>query len=257
MSGCSLGPTIARGAAHVLESRVPRVTVGEFEGPLDLLLELIEEQRLDILTVRLGDLADTYLAKVRGLPELPAEEVAAFLVVASRLVLIKARSLLPQETLAELETVEADEADLRQRLLEYQAVRERAAALRARLDEGRRAFHREGGTVELPPRGGDMGALAAAWQKVLALARASREEELVGVSERYSIPDRAREIEELLRVQRAVSFSTLLLERPTLRFAVVTFLAILDLFRRGAIDLEQTDLFGEITVLRREPAQDG
>ncbi len=241
----------------MLESRAPHVTVEGFEGPLDLLLELIEEQRLDILTVRLGDLADAYLARVRALTELPSEEVAAFLVIASRLVLIKARSLLPQATPEELESAEVDEAELRARLLEYQVVRERAAAFRARLDEGQRAFHREGGTVELPPRGGDRAALAAAWQKVLALARAAREEEIVAPGERYSVEDRARAIEELVTLRRALSFTTLLLERQTLRFAVVTFLAILDLFRRGIIDLEQSELFGEITIVKRERANDG
>lgn len=223
-----------------------------------MLLELIEEQKLDILTVRLGDLADSYLARVRALAQLPADEVAAFLVVASRLVLIKARTLLPQPTTEELVSADADEAELRQRLLEYQAVRERAAALRARLDEGRRAFHREGGTpVALPPRGGDTGALAAAWQKVLALARATREQELVTPGERYSVEDRTREIEELLGVREEVAFSTLLAEHPTLRFAIVTFLAILDLFRRGIIDLEQEELYGDISIRRRERAANG
>lgn len=249
--------TRSSGRTAVLESRAPRVAVEGFEGPLDLLLELIEEQRLDVLTVRLGELAESYLARIRSLPELPAEEVAAFLVIASRLVLIKARSLLPQATTEVIESAEADEAELRARLLEYQAVRARAAALRTRLDEGRRAFHREGGTVDLPPRGGDTGALAAAWQKVLALARAAREEEVVTPGERYSVEDRAREIEELLSLRREVSFSTLLLERPTLRYAIVTFLAILDLFRRDAIDLEQRDLFGEIIVTRRARDVDG
>jgi segregation and condensation protein A len=238
----------------MLESRAPRVSVEGFDGPLDLLLELIEEQRLDVLTVRLGDLAETYLARIRAMPQLPAEEVAAFLVLAARLVLIKARSILPQPTAEESESAEADEGELRQRLLEYQAVRERAAMLRARLDEGRRAFHREGGTpVDLPPRGGDASALSAAWQKVLALARTAREEELVAPGERYSVEERALEIEELLRTQPAVSFGTLLLERPTLRFAIVTFLAVLDLFRRGVIDLQQEALFDDITVLRRTP----
>lgn len=241
----------------MLESRAPLVTVEGFEGPLDMLLELIEDQRLDVLTVRLGELADAYLARVRALSALPAEEVAAFLVIASRLVLIKARSLLPQATPEELESAEADEAELRARLLEYQAVRERAAALRARLDQGQRAFHREGGTVDLPPRGGDPDALAAAWQKVLALARAAGEEELVTPGERYSVEDRAREIEELVAQRGRVSFSTLLDARPTLRFAIVTFLAILDLFRRGAIDLHQADLFGEITITKKEPRASG
>ena len=89
-----------------MESQAPRVTMDGFDGPLDLLLELVEEKKLDILTVRLGDLADTYLARVRAMAELPADEVSAFLALASRLVLLKARSLLPS-----LEPLPEEEAE--------------------------------------------------------------------------------------------------------------------------------------------------
>ena len=234
----------------MLEHRTPSVAVEGFEGPLELLLELIEEQRLDILTVRLGDLADEYLAGVQALPALPSEEVASFLVLWSRLVLIKARSLLPQPTTEEFGEAEAHEHELRERLLEYQAVRERARVLRERL--AARAFHREGGTVELPPRGGDTTALAAAWRKVLELARTAPREEMVTPGERYNVEERAAEIESELAVRPEMRFSALLLERPTLTFAIVTFLALLDLYRRAVVDLRQDELFGEITVLRRE-----
>src|SRR5437867_2762483 len=101
----------------------PRVSVEGFDGPLDLLIELVEEKKLDILTVRLGDLADAYLARVRSLSALPAEEVSAFLALASRLVLLKARSLLPSLLpLAEMHEGESEE-ELRARLLEYAVVR--------------------------------------------------------------------------------------------------------------------------------------
>ena len=73
----------------------PNVSVEGFDGPLEMLLGLVEEKKLDILTVRLGELADAYLTRVRALDALPAEEVASFLALASRLVLLKARSLLP------------------------------------------------------------------------------------------------------------------------------------------------------------------
>src|SRR5256885_13185030 len=97
----------------------PHVTVEGFDGPLDLLLELVEEKKLDILTVRLGDLADAYLTRVRALDALPADEVASFLALASRLVLLKARSLLPAVTpIAEEDEAETEE-ELRARLMEY------------------------------------------------------------------------------------------------------------------------------------------
>lgn len=242
---------------NMLEPQAPHVAVEGFDGPLDLLLELIEEKRLDILTVRLADLADEYLDRVRALPELPSEEVAAFLVIGSRLVLIKARSLLPQPSADEVTESEADEEELRQRLLEYQAVRESARSLRGRLEEGRRAFHREGGTPDLPPHGGDAAALAAAWHRVLDLAKSAPADEMIAPAERYSVEQRTAEIEELLDVHRQLTFNTLLGVRPTLRFAIVTFVALLDLFRRGIVDLAQAERFGEIVVTRRQVASSG
>ena len=235
-----------------MESQAPRVTMDGFDGPLDLLLELVEEKKLDILTVRLGDLADTYLARVRAMAELPADEVSAFLALASRLVLLKARSLLPSlEPLPE-EEAESEE-ELRARLLEYAVVRERASALGARLRAGERAFHREGGTVELPPRGGEVDALALAFSRVLALAAKQREEDIVAPGERYSVEQRTAEIEALVASHGRLSFATLLGETVSVGFAVVTFIALLDLYRRGVIDLTQDDLFGDILVTRREP----
>lgn len=227
------------------------MTIDGFEGPLELLLQLVEERKLDILTMRLGDLADGYLARVRALPELPAEEVAAFLVIASRLVLLKARSLLPSlEPIAEDDEA-ASEEELRARLLEYATVKGRATALGDRLRAGERGFHREGGTVELPPRGGDTSALAAAWSKVLAIAARPREEEMVAPGERYSVEQRTAEIEALVAEHATLSFATLLGDRPTLGFAIVTFIALLDLYRRLVIEIDQDELFGEITIRRK------
>lgn len=189
------------------------------------------------------------------MPQLPADEVSAFLGVASRLVLIKARSLLPSLEPAAPDDEGETEADLRARLLEYAAVKGRATALGDRLRAGERAFHREGGTVELPPRGGDTSALAAAWTKVLALAARPREEELVAPGERYSVEQRTAEIEALIEQHEELSFATLLVsvpgEPPTLGFAIVTFIALLDLYRRAVIDLEQEALFGDIIVRRK------
>ena len=230
----------------------PNVTVEGFDGPLELLLELVEEKKLDILTVRLGELADAYLARVRALEALPADEVASFLALASRLVLLKARSLLPAlSPLSDEEEGETEE-ELRARLMEYAVVRERATALGDRLRSGERAFHREGGTVDLPPRGGEVTALAAAWSRVLALAAREREEDLMAPGERYSVEQRTSEIELIVRERGEITFTELLGPRPTLGWAVVTFIALLDLYRRIVIDLEQNALFTDIVIRRKE-----
>jgi segregation and condensation protein A len=246
-----VSPDEHRGDAPVIGVRPPRVTVEGFEGPLDLLLELVEEKKLDILTVRLGDLAAEYLARVRAMGSLPADEAAAFLWLASRLVLLKARSLLPSLEPIPDEDDEVSEEELRARLLEYAAVKQRATALGERLRAGERAFHREGGTVELPPRGGDTDALAAAWSRVLALALRQQREQVDVPPERYSVQRRTAEIEEIIAREGSVTFDRLLGDAPTLSFAVVTFIALLDMYRRLMIDLEQDELFGEIRIVRK------
>lgn len=233
-------------------ARPPRVTVDGFEGPLDLLLELVEEKRLDILSVRLGDLASDYLARVRALPSLPADEAAAFLWLASRLVVLKSRSLLPSLEPIAADEDEVSEEELRARLIEYATVRERAGLLGERLRAGERTFHREGGTTQLPPRGGDSDALAAAWSKVLSLAAQRTHEEIEIPAERYSVEHRTREIEELIAREGRITFVTLLGDEPSLAFAIVTFISLLDLYRRLVIDLVQEKLFGEIVVVRKE-----
>ena len=232
--------------------RPPEVAISGFEGPLDLLLELVEDRKLDIFTVRLGELADEYLARVRAMAALPADEVSAFLYIASRLVLLKARSLLPS-LIPRSEEDELDtEAELRLRLIEYATTKDRAAALGDRMRAGERAFHREGGSVILPPKGGDPDALAAAWLKVLALTRRT-EEEVEVPGERYSVELRTAEIEALMAEQPSVTFVTLLGERPTLGYAIVTFISLLDLYRRLVIDITQDELFGEIRIVRKGP----
>jgi segregation and condensation protein A len=231
----------------------PHVTVEGFDGPLEMLLQLVEEKKLDILTVRLGDLADAYLMRVRALAALPADEVASFLALASRLVLLKARSLLPSlAPLGEEDEGETEE-ELRARLMEYAIVRERAGALGDRMRAGERAFHREGGSpIGLPPRGGEVTALAAAWTRVLALAARTREQDMVSPGERYSVEDRTSEIEAIVAERSEVAFSELLGPVPTLGWAVVTFIALLDLYRRSIIDLEQDALFTDILIRRKE-----
>ena len=120
-----------------------RVTLEVFEGPLDLLLRLVEREELDITGVSLAAVADQYLAYVAALQEVSAANLADFLVIAARLLLIKSRSLLPRP---ECETDVSEQEDvgeqLAQQLLEYKRFKEVAANLREIEAVGLRAFSR-------------------------------------------------------------------------------------------------------------------
>ncbi|MBV9440211.1 MAG: segregation/condensation protein A [Candidatus Eremiobacteraeota bacterium] len=237
--------------------RALRVSLDVFDGPLDLLLNLVKEQRLDIATVPLATVADQYLAYVHAMEALDVELAADYLVVASTLVFLKSKALLPPvptDFAADgEESAEAVEARLRERLIAYSRYRDAGADLKARAAAAAAFYLRgEAGdpTAELVQRYRiDAAKLSAALGAAL---RAAKPEKRTLVRERISL------VEQMEVVARAVrrgesSFFALCsaLDRPAI---IVTFLAILELARRGRLRLEQHDPHGDLALLM--PAQD-
>src|SRR5207253_591886 len=125
-----------------------------FEGPLDLLLRLIEREELDITSIALAQVADEYLAQVRAMEAPEPEALSAFLVIAAKLLLIKSRALLPRPAPARGSDEAPDEGvELARQLREYQRYKQAAVLLRAWEDQGRRSYARVGAPpAPLPPR---------------------------------------------------------------------------------------------------------
>src|SRR5581483_9141541 len=116
--------------------------LGVFDGPLDLLLHLIERRELDITTVSLAEVADRYLSHVRAMEDVDPYGLAEFIAVAAKLLLIKSMVLLPRpERGPEAEDVD-DPTDLTERLREYQLIKQAATALKEREDAGLRSYGR-------------------------------------------------------------------------------------------------------------------
>src|SRR5438094_1219144 len=112
-----------------------------FEGPLDLLLRLIEREELDITAIALAQVADQYLAHVRALEAPDPAALSAFLVIAAKLLVIKSRALLPRPVAARGPDEAPDEGeDLARQLRQYQRYKQAAALLRAWGDQGRRSY---------------------------------------------------------------------------------------------------------------------
>src|SRR5205085_2906473 len=134
-----------------------RVRLDVFEGPLALLLALIEQRQLDILTVRLGDLAGAYLEAVARLESGQLPLLSSFVAVCSQLILIKSRALLPRPPIPEAVRAETDadpEEELRRRLIEYRMYRDVAAAFAGRLALPSAMFHREADAASAAGRAG-------------------------------------------------------------------------------------------------------
>ncbi len=220
-----------------------------FEGPLDVLLRLIERNQLAITEVSLVAVTDQFLAYVASLQEVPPEVLADFATVATRLLVLKSRSLLP----APPEPVEPDVAgDLTAQLAAYQAVKQAADHLRQRERAGWRAFAREVPLLEDIPIQEQVApiplpALLRAFRHCLA----RRRPEPVTYTQ-SPIITLAMMVRRLLgRIGSGrTRFSSLVGESPTRAEVVVGFIALLSLVHRRVVEASQPALFGEIEVER-------
>lgn len=235
------------------------VILPEFEGPLDLLLQMIERAELDITRVSLASVADQYLEFVTKPGNIELNALADYLVLAARLILIKSRSLLPRvESERELEVEDSAEALARQ-LRDYKLFKQLAQKLREREQRNVRTFPRRAPTpkptVTRPTKiaGLTFKTLLNAFKRTLDAAP-QLPAGIVMEPLRLSIHHRIARIRELTELNPRVGFATLLGQAQTRVEVIVTFLAILESLKRKLIFVEQDDMFGEIYLTRRQDA---
>jgi segregation and condensation protein A len=226
-----------------------------FEGPLDLLLHLIKKNEVDITDIPIATITEQYLGYLDFLRDLSLDVAGEYLVMAATLTLLKSRMLLPSP-----EADDEDEADPRmdlvRQLLEYQRYREAAEALASRPWLRRDVFAREPGVEGLPESDDTrpfvrvtMWELMEAFRAVLARARPDPVHEVR--VEPVSLAERVRDLLRTLAVARSLRFDSLFGDAPTRSFVIVTFLAILELTRMGAIEALQEEAFGPILIALR------
>jgi len=221
-----------------------------FEGPLELLLALAEREELDILQVPLAELTDSYLKALADLTRPDPKEMADFLWMAARLLLLKSIRLLPGEQPPDAEQdLLGWEEDVRRRLAEYQAYREMARSLMERAASEPFAFPPPARAVEVEGQEEplDVTLLVAAFQGVLARVPPRP---LLVVGRTWTLEEKLELIEGRLR-EGPVDVVELILEAEDRLEAVVTFVALLELLRRGRVKVRQAERFGPIKVEAR------
>ncbi len=233
-----------------IDERKLRVSLDVFDGPLDLLLNLVREQQLDISTVPLATVADQYFAFISAMHDLDVELAAEYLVIAATLVFLKSKSLLPPIPLEieDEESAHVVEERLRERLIAYSKYRDAGNELRARaLDAAAYYLRPEGGdpSAELVQQYRiDAAKLAAA---LAAALRAAKPEKRTIVRERVSLIEQMEVVMRTVRANGQARFSALI-DRLDRAGIIVTFLAILELVRRGRIAFRQVAAFDDIEL---------
>jgi segregation and condensation protein A len=248
---------------------VTHVQLESFDGPLGLLLALIESRQLDILTVSLGSLAGAYLEALATLGSDRIGNVSSFVAVAGQLIVIKSRALLPREPSAraiELPDEEVDpEAELRARLLLYRAYRDAGLALQLVALERIGAFRREPTVAAAAGRAGSTHVAASPIDPALLAGALDRLIELVPpapppvarLSRAITIAERAELIREALRHAPSIVLQELLHGVRDRVVLAVTFLAMLELMKRREIIVEQAQPWGPIVARPTTAAERG
>lgn len=237
----------------------PIIQLESFEGPLDLLLQLVERRRLPIAELSLVAVADQYLAQVRALPQVEPDALSEFLAIGARLLLLKSRSLLPAiEPPISPESEEEDGADLVRRLEAYRAFRQIAEQL-GHLDAiGPSSFSGGARPVETVPETTALQAIAPALLASLYLAiearRAPPPAQTHTSTPRASVADRIARLRARLAERTQIAWQDVC--GDTVDEIVVTLLAVLELVRRGEMTIVQPDLFGPIRLQALAPASD-
>jgi segregation and condensation protein A len=228
-----------------------------FEGPLDLLLHLIEREELDVTTVALAQVTDQYMAYLAELERRQVKELTDFLVIAAKLLLIKSLALLPRPPALSPGTEDVGD-ELVHQLQIYKRFKEIAALLHEREVQGLHGYVRIAPFPRLEPQLdlGDVNAydLLAAVQEALDALPAPPVGEVV-TPITVTIADQIAHIEEQLARRRQVRFREVLSQSTTRVEIIVTLLALLELIKQDRVQVWQERPFGKIVIERQASAE--
>jgi len=242
------------------QSNTYKINTPIYEGPLDLLLQLIERAELDITRIALVEVTKPFLEYVRKLEEQQAEKVSSFLVVAARLMQIKSEALLPRPP--EREPGEEDPGDeLVRQLMLYKRYKEISEVLDERATSGFRTYLR----LEAPQKIDtkitleelDIKNLFEAAKEVFALFENEQSVGTVIKTTRVTIREKIQLISKLMVLEGTTSFQALLGENYTRLDIVITFLALLELVKQYRVEVSQENLFSEICIEASDEWENG
>jgi len=230
---------------------VYQIKLEQFSGPLDLLLSLIQEQQLDISQVSLAKVTDQYLAYLDEHKDLPAHDLADFLTVATKLLVIKSKTLLPQLADDEEDSAEQFEAQLRM----YKEYLEASKKIEAILAENNYTFTRERLPVDFRPKFSPPPKLAVSDLTSVFEEIIKRIEYITQLPEKImqrivSLKEMVGDIRSALLKAQKISFRDVLAKAKNKSDAVVCFMALLELIRSGEAAVNQKGIFDEIEVER-------
>jgi segregation and condensation protein A len=224
------------------------IKTDSYEGPFEILLDLIEARKLLVNDLALASITEDYIQHVRAQATFPVEETANFIQIAATLLLIKSKSLIPDLILTEEETADVD--DLKRRLEAYDKVREASRELARIFDKSTMlpAGERHPEPFFAPPRDLSKEALAEALARVLAAREAVEELPEARVKPLISIEEVMDQLAKRVQSALTLSFKEFAGDKKEKVEIIVSFLALLELVKQGAVAAEQHETHGDIRI---------
>ena len=227
--------------------------IDDFEGPLDLLLHLVKEHKMDLLNIKLEIIIDEYLEFIQKMEDMNLNIASSYLVMASELIELKSKKLLPRNEEENTEEDEISEEKLINRLIEYQKYKDLTNDFK-KLEEERKEIYTglpkslkeysdEAGII--PNSDITLDDLVDAFKKFLERKELEKPLSTKVTKKEISLEERERDVKRILKKKRRVNFFELF-DVATKEYIVATFLTILEMCRKNEIRLTQDDMFGEI-----------
>ena len=233
-----------------------RFKLDNFEGPLDLLLHLIKDAKLDILTVKLADITEQYLEYMQDIDSVDVEKASEFIIIAATLIEIKSKHLLPVEPVEEDDEVDS-EALLLQRLKEYELFKQTGARLKEIEDINKlyRKPGKETEKVKVIIKDMVLDKLLDAFANLLAKQEArgkEKEEPKKIIKDRFTVAEKIISIKGYAREHKRFPFEELFDDKMTKSEMINVFLALLELLKLQSVRVEQMGVFKQINVISNE-----
>lgn len=227
-------------------------TIEDFSGPLDLLLHLIKESKMNIFDIQVEEITNQYLAYIEKWEKMNLTVASSYLVMASELIEMKSKLLLPKRQEVTEEEEEDPKENLIHRLIEYQQYQEITKALKEKETLRKEIYTKSSDRLQeyidqttTVSKSVSLDDLMDAFQKFLMRQKESQPLHTKVTTKEISLEERRRDIKQLLRTQKKVSFFDLF-DIVTKEYVVVTFLTILEMAKAGELHLIQENNFEEI-----------
>lgn len=241
-----------------LETNKYLIKIENFEGPLDLLCHLIDKNKMNINDVNLSEITDQYIAYINKMEEMNLEVTSEFLIMASTLIYIKSKSLLPKSSDDE---EEISEEELLRRIIEYKKYKEISKTLKSMYEENSVRIFRNPEIIELPKqkleRNYDKSIVVEAYQKIVKnneekVNQNAKNIEKIAVIEKYTVASKVKQMLNVLVKRPKFVFNTLFSLKQCEKAEVVSaFSGLLELSRSSEVMTRQEKLFGDIDVEKK------